>query len=151
MQKHGNPHQLFACMQLFSDILFIVTFIAFFLKYHKIMQAMLATFITMNTSGIPPIKANPISKMFPPLYNKSPRKRSNSQRFKGHRRNPNYHKSYFIHCMCDCSYYNIISNLQKMLLYVFNCKILFPILSDFDNFKRHWIYLWIYLWKLPTL
>ena len=45
--------------------LLIVTFITFFLKYHKIMQAMLAAFITMNTSGIPPTKANPIGRTFP--------------------------------------------------------------------------------------
>ena len=32
------------------------------------MQAMLAAFITMNTSGIPPSKANPIGRMFPPLF-----------------------------------------------------------------------------------
>ena len=50
------------------DILLIVTFIAFFLKYCKTMLAMLAAFITMNTSGRPPSKANPISKMFPPLF-----------------------------------------------------------------------------------
>ena len=50
------------------DILLIVTFIAFFLKYHKTMQAMLAAFITMNMSGIPPSKANPIGRTFPPLF-----------------------------------------------------------------------------------
>ena len=50
------------------DILLIMTFIAFFLKYCKTMQAMLAAFITMNMSGIPPTKANPISRMFPPLF-----------------------------------------------------------------------------------
>ena len=32
------------------------------------MQAMLAAFITMNMSGIPPTKANPISRMFSPLF-----------------------------------------------------------------------------------
>ena len=32
------------------------------------MQAMLAAFITMNMSGIPPIKANPIGRTFPPLF-----------------------------------------------------------------------------------
>ena len=32
------------------------------------MQAMLAAFITMNTSGIPPSKANPISRTFPPPF-----------------------------------------------------------------------------------
>ena len=50
------------------DILLIVTFIVFFLKYHKTMQAMLGAFISMNTSGIPPTKANPIDRMFPPLF-----------------------------------------------------------------------------------
>ena len=50
------------------DILLIVTFIAFFLKYHKTMQAMLAAFITMNMTGIPPSKANPVGRMFPPLF-----------------------------------------------------------------------------------
>ena len=32
------------------------------------MQAMLAAFITMNTSGIPPTKANPIGRMVPSLF-----------------------------------------------------------------------------------
>ena len=50
------------------DILLIVTFITFFLMYHKTMQAILAAFITMNTSSIPPSKANPIGRMFPPLF-----------------------------------------------------------------------------------
>ena len=56
------------------DILLIVTFIAIFLKYHKTMQAMLAAFITTNTSGIPPSKVNPIGRMFPTpsFYHKSP-------------------------------------------------------------------------------
>ena len=32
------------------------------------MQAMLAAFISMNMPGIPPTKANPIGRMFPPLF-----------------------------------------------------------------------------------
>ena len=32
------------------------------------MQAMLAAFITMNMSGIPPTKANPIGRTFPILF-----------------------------------------------------------------------------------
>ena len=32
------------------------------------MQAMLATFITMNTTGIPPSIANPKGRTFPPLF-----------------------------------------------------------------------------------
>ena len=50
------------------DILLMVTFITFFPKYHKTMQTMLAAFITMNMSGIPPSKANPIGRMFLPLF-----------------------------------------------------------------------------------
>ena len=50
------------------DILLIVTFITFFLKYCKTMQAMLAAFLMMNTSDIPPFKANPIGRTFPPLF-----------------------------------------------------------------------------------
>ena len=49
-------------------IILIVTFITFFLKYHKTMWAMLAAFITMNTTGVPPSKANPIGRTFPPLF-----------------------------------------------------------------------------------
>ena len=36
------------------------------------MQAMLAAFISMNMSGIAPIKANPISRTFPPLFTINP-------------------------------------------------------------------------------
>ena len=50
------------------DILPIVMFIIFFLKYHKTKQAILAAFISTNMSGIPPTKANPIGRMFPPLF-----------------------------------------------------------------------------------
>ena len=50
------------------DILLIVTFTAFFLKYRKTMQAMLAAFITMNMSGIPPSKANPVGRTFPTFF-----------------------------------------------------------------------------------
>ena len=56
------------CTAFLCDILLVVTFIAFFLKYHKTMQAILAAFITMNMFGIPPSKANPIGRMFPPLF-----------------------------------------------------------------------------------
>ena len=50
------------------DILLKVMFIAFFIKYHKTMQAMLAAFISMNISGIPPTKANLIGRTFLPLF-----------------------------------------------------------------------------------
>ena len=47
------------------DILLIVMFIVFFLKYCKTMQAMLAAFISTNMSGIHPTKANPIGRTLP--------------------------------------------------------------------------------------
>ena len=50
------------------DILLIVTFITFFLKYCKTMQAMIEAFRTMNTSGISPSKGNPIGRIFLPLF-----------------------------------------------------------------------------------
>ena len=70
--KYAETWQSVSVICLFAaflcDILLIVTIIAFFLKYHKTMQAMLAAFITMNTSDIPLSKANPIGRMFPPLF-----------------------------------------------------------------------------------
>ena len=70
--KYAETWQSMSVICLYAvflcDILLMVTFIAFFLKYHKTMQAMLAAFITMNTSGIPPSKVKPIGRMFPPLF-----------------------------------------------------------------------------------
>ena len=58
-------HVAFTC-----NIILVITLIIFFIRYQKMMQAMLMAFITMNTSnsGIPSAKANPISRTFPPLY-----------------------------------------------------------------------------------
>ena len=50
------------------DILLTVTFIVFFIKHYKTMQAMLAAFISTNTSGMPPSKANPTGRTFPSLF-----------------------------------------------------------------------------------
>ena len=58
-----RSHAAYLC-----DILLIVTFIAFFLKYCRTMQALLAAFTTMNMTGIPPFKANPTGRTFPPLF-----------------------------------------------------------------------------------
>ena len=70
--KYAETWQSVSVICLYADflcdILLIVTFITFFLKYHKTMQAMLAAFITTNTTGIPPSKANPIGRMFLPLF-----------------------------------------------------------------------------------
>ena len=71
--KYAETWQSTSAIYLYAaflcDILLTVTFIAFFLKYCKTMQAMLAAFITTNTTGIPPSKANPIGRIFtPPLF-----------------------------------------------------------------------------------
>ena len=69
MQKHGNLLSVICSYAAFlCDILLIVTFITFFLKYHKTIQAMLAAFITMNTAVVPPSKANPKGRTSPPLF-----------------------------------------------------------------------------------
>ena len=51
------------------DIVLVITLIIFFIRYQKTMQALLTAFITMNmnNSDIPSIKANSISRTFPPL------------------------------------------------------------------------------------
>ena len=52
------------------DILLRVTLTAFFFKYQKTMQAMLTAFISINmkNSGIPVVKPNTITRMFPPSF-----------------------------------------------------------------------------------
>ena len=70
--KYADTWQSMSVICLYAaflcDILLIVTFITFFLKYCNTMQAMLAASIIMNMSGIPPTKANPISRTFPSLF-----------------------------------------------------------------------------------
>ena len=52
------------------DILLIIAMIAFPLKYHKTMQAMLAAFLQMNTknTGIQSVQAGQIGRTYPPLF-----------------------------------------------------------------------------------
>ena len=61
---------IFSYAAFTCDIILMLTLIVFFIRYQKTMQAMLMAFITtnMNNSGIPSAKANPISRMFPPLF-----------------------------------------------------------------------------------
>ena len=61
---------IFSYVAFACDIILVITLIAFFIRYQNMMQAMLTAFITMNTSnsGIPPTKANPISRTFPLLF-----------------------------------------------------------------------------------
>ena len=74
------------------------------------MQAMLAAFITTNTSGIPPSKANPIGRTFLPLFTINlPEEDQIIEDLEDIRGNANHNTSYIIHCMCNCSYYNIVS------------------------------------------
>ena len=61
---------IFSYAAFTCDSILMPTLIVFFIRYRKTMQAMLTAFITTNTnnSGIPSAKANPISRMFPPLF-----------------------------------------------------------------------------------
>ena len=61
---------MFSYVAFTCDIILVLTLIVFFIRYQKTMQAMFMAFITMNTnnSGISSAKANPISRIFPPLF-----------------------------------------------------------------------------------
>ena len=61
---------IFSYVAFTCDIIFVITLIVFFIRYQKMMQAMLTAFITMNMSNsdIPSAKENPISRTFPPLF-----------------------------------------------------------------------------------
>ena len=52
------------------DVLLIVAMIAFLLKYHKTMQAMLAAFLQTNTknTAIQSVQADQIGRTYPPLF-----------------------------------------------------------------------------------
>ena len=69
-QKWQVLSVIFSNVAFTSGIILVLTLIIFFIRYRKTMQAMLMAFITTNTSnyGIPSAKANPISRMFPPLF-----------------------------------------------------------------------------------
>ena len=59
---------IFSYVAFTCNIILVITLIVFFIRYQKMMQAMLMAFTTMNTSnsGIPSAKANSISRTFPP-------------------------------------------------------------------------------------
>ena len=61
---------IFSYMSFTCDIILVLILTVFFTRYRKTMQAMLMAFTTTNTnnSGIPSAKANPISRMFLPLF-----------------------------------------------------------------------------------
>ena len=61
---------IFSYAAFTCNIILVITLIVFFIRYQKMMQAMLVAFITMNmsNSGIPLAKANSISRTFPPLF-----------------------------------------------------------------------------------
>ena len=52
------------------DVLLIVAMIAFLLKYHKTMQAMLAAFLQINTknTSMQSVQADQIGRTYPPLF-----------------------------------------------------------------------------------
>ena len=75
------------------------------------MQAMLAAFITMNTSGIPPSKANPIGRMFPPLFTINLPEEDQIVKDLEDIEGMQTTIQVISFIMCDCSYYNIIPDV----------------------------------------
>ena len=61
---------IFSYAAFTCDIILVITLIIFFIRYLKVMQAMLTAIITtnMSNSGIPSAKGNSISRTFPPLF-----------------------------------------------------------------------------------
>ena len=61
---------IFTYVAFTCDIILMITLIVFFIRYRKMMQAMLMAFITtnMSNSGIHSAKANSISRTFLPLF-----------------------------------------------------------------------------------
>ena len=72
--KHAENWQVASVMCSYTgiacDVLYIVAMIAFLLKYHKTMQAMLAAFLQMNTknTGIQSVQTDQIGRTYPPLF-----------------------------------------------------------------------------------
>ena len=99
------------------------------------MQAMLAAFISTNMSGIPPTKANPIGRTFPSLFtiNLSEEDQivDDLEDIEG------MQIMIQVIAFVVCVIVAIISDFQEISTYVFSCKILLPILSNFETFEWH--------------
>ena len=74
------------------------------------MQAMLAAFITTNTSGIPPSKANPIGRTFPPLTTINLPEEDQIIEDLEDIEGMQTMIQVLSLCMCNCGYYNIVSD-----------------------------------------
>ena len=61
---------IFSYAAFTDNIILVITLIIFFIRYQKMIRAMLMAFITtnMSNSGIPSTEANPISRTFPLLF-----------------------------------------------------------------------------------
>ena len=61
---------IFSYAAFTCDIILVITLIVFFIRYRKMMQAMLMAFISINmsNSGIPSAKANPIKNIPTVIY-----------------------------------------------------------------------------------
>ena len=102
------------------------------------MQAMLAAFITMNTSGIPPTKANPISRTFPPLFTinfpEEDQIVKDLEYIEGMQ--TTIQAISFIVCaiVAIIKLYQIFKRCRYMHSIIKYC---FPFFQNFENFKRH--------------
>ena len=102
---------IFSYAAFTCNIILVITLIVFFIRYKKMMQAMLMTFITMNmsNSGIPSTKANSISRTFPPLFTiKISKEEKIVQDFAGSQKYAIDSTSYYGYSMYPGSIYHIV-------------------------------------------
>ena len=72
--KYAENWQVASVMCFYTaiacDVILIVAMIVFLLKYRKTMQAMLASFLQMNTknTGIQSVQVDQIDRTYPPLF-----------------------------------------------------------------------------------
>ena len=101
------------------------------------MQAILAAFITTNMFGIPPSKANPIGRTFPPLFTINLPEEDQTVEDLEDIEGIQTTIQVISFIVCAIVAIKILYQIFKRCRYTFNCKILLSILSNFENFKRN--------------
>ena len=102
------------------------------------MQAMLAAFITMNTSGIPPTKANPIGRTFPPLFMINLQEEDQIIEDLEDIEGMQTTIQAILFILCAIVAIIILYQIFKRCHYMHSIvKYCFPFFSNFENFKRH--------------
>ena len=117
------------------DILLIVAMIVFLLKYHKTMQAMLASFLQMNTknTSIQSVQANQIGRVYPLLFTLNLPKEDEIIDDLREITAMEYVccTGYYDYCMYSSCNYCHVFLLHKVQTYSYYIQILFPVFTNF--------------------